>query len=144
LHRGAYRLKARAQIFTTSNRIKPQPPKRCCVCQWLHRSATEEGLAAAATTGASAAMRAAAASQRHELLEAILPESAAGMAGLLLAHAAGGAGARFAATQLAVVAAACLVGCRRRSLFRVYPLVRCSGVVAAPLINQLQPTESDR
>ncbi|KAI8474193.1 MAG: hypothetical protein J3K34DRAFT_518335 [Monoraphidium minutum] len=79
-----------------------------CVCEWIQRDAVAEGLAAAATTGASAAVRAAAASQRHEVLEAILPDSASATAALLLAHAAAGPRGRFAAAQLAHVAATCL------------------------------------
>jgi hypothetical protein len=45
-----------------------------------------------------------------QVLEAILPESGADTLALLLAHAAAGARHRFAATQIARVAASCVVG----------------------------------
>ncbi|GBF88417.1 hypothetical protein Rsub_01129 [Raphidocelis subcapitata] len=78
------------------------------VCEWLHRTAVSEGLSAASTSGAAAAVRAAAATARHDALEASLPESGADVAALITAHTAAGPAARFAATQLASIAATCM------------------------------------
>lgn len=74
------------------------------VARHLHATASAKSQAAAKTTGAAAAAHAAAASDCHNLLEALLPDSASQLACLVRAHLRAGEQHKFAVCQMLRIA----------------------------------------